>query len=226
MNALMLNVEGLTKSFDGPGGIVRVLVDVSLCLRNQEHIAVMGPSGSGKSTLLSILGTLERPSAGSVRVDGINPFEGSPADLAVFRNKTIGFIFQDHHLLEGCTAIDNVIVPAMANGTVSADVLVRAESLLDRVGLAARRMHLPSELSGGERQRVAVARSLILSPRLILADEPTGNLDTHSSEMITELLVELASEIMGMLVVVTHSQTVADRMGSIARLNDGRLLRL
>ncbi|MDO7679219.1 MAG: ATP-binding cassette domain-containing protein, partial [Pirellulales bacterium] len=110
--------------------------------------------------------------------------------------------------------------------TVSADVLVRAESLLDRVGLAARRMHLPSELSGGERQRVAVARSLILSPRLILADEPTGNLDTHSSEMITELLVELASEIMGMLVVVTHSQTVADRMGSIARLNDGRLLRL
>ena len=222
----MLNVEGLTKSFDGPGGIVQVLVDVSLCLHSQEHMAVMGPSGSGKSTLLSILGTLERPSAGSVRVDGINPFEGSPSDLANFRNKTIGFIFQDHHLLEGCTAIDNVIVPALANGTVSADILVRAESLLDRVGLAARRMHLPSELSGGERQRVAVARSLIHSPRLILADEPTGNLDAHSSEMITELLVELAAEIGGMLVVVTHSQTVADCMGSIARLNDGRLLRL
>ena len=184
----------------------------------------MGPSGSGKSTLLAILGALDEPTSGLVRLDGIDPFAGGPAERASFRNRRIGFVFQEHHLLDGCTALDNVVLPALASGAVTGAVEDRARRLLARVGLAARERHFPGELSGGERQRVAVARALILEPRLLLADEPTGQLDAHAAGAIADLLVELAAEVAGMLVVVTHADSIAARVGGIHHLVDGRLV--
>ena len=167
----MLEVNGISKSY--PGGVADLVVldDVSFTLEPGGRMAIMGPSGSGKSTLLSILGTLEEPTTGSLRLDGIDPFAGSAASRAGFRNRRIGFVFQEHHLLPGCTALDNVLVPALATGRVSPEIVARGQRLLDRVGLGDRMAHRPGELSGGERQRVAVARALLLSPRLILADE-------------------------------------------------------
>ena len=220
----MLEVDRLSKSFATPGGTLRVLDDVSFTLAAGRRLAVMGPSGSGKSTLLSILGTLDEPTSGSVRLDGVDPFHGGPADRAAFRNARVGFVFQEHHLLAGCTALDNVVVPALARGRVTNAIAVRAARLLDRVGLASRADHLPAALSGGERQRVAVARALLMSPRLVLADEPTGQLDSRAAAAVTDLLVELASESGGMLIVVTHAEAVAARVGTIRRLVDGRLL--
>lgn len=219
----MLEVEGLAKHFPAPGGPLRVLDGVSLRLEPGARLAVMGPSGSGKSTLLSILGTLDEPTAGSVRLDGVDPFALPQGARPAFRNRAIGFVFQEHHLLGGCTALDNVVLPALAMGSVAAPVVERARALLDRVGLAGRQQSLPSELSGGERQRVAVARALLLGPRLVLADEPTGQLDSATAEVVTELLVELARETGGMLVVATHSDAVARRIGTVVRLEAGRL---
>lgn len=220
----MLEVDGLTKAYPSPAGPVAVLRSIDLRLAPGERVTVMGPSGSGKSTLLSILGALDEPTAGSVRLDGVDPFAGGPADRAAFRNRRIGFVFQEHHLLDGCTALDNVVLPALASGPVGAAVETRARALLERVGLAARERHLPGQLSGGERQRVAVARSLILEPRLLLADEPTGQLDAHAATAIADLLVELAAEAGGMLVVVTHADSIAARVGGIHHLVDGRLV--
>jgi lipoprotein-releasing system ATP-binding protein len=219
----VLEVRGISKSYPAAGGPLAVLSDVSFDLAAGDRMAIMGPSGCGKSTLLSIIGAIEEPSSGSVRLDGVDPFATDAAGRAAFRNRRIGFIFQDHHLLAGCTALDNVVVPALASGPVTADIAARAARLLDRVGLAARRDHRPAELSGGERQRVAVARALVLAPRVILADEPTGQLDAHAAAAITELLVELAAESGGMLVVVTHAETVAARVGTVRRLVAGRL---
>lgn len=219
----MLEVDGLAKHFSAPGGMLRVLDGVSLQVGPGERLAVMGPSGSGKSTLLSILGTLDEPSAGRVRLDGIDPFTLPPSERPAFRNRAIGFVFQEHHLLGGCTALDNVVLPALATGRIAAPVVARARALLDRVGLGGRQQSLPSELSGGERQRVAVARSLLLEPRLVLADEPTGQLDAATAAMVTDLLVELARETGGMLVVATHSDAVAQRIGTVLRLESGRL---
>ena len=220
----MLEVNGISKSY--PGGVADLVVldDVSFTLEPGGRMAIMGPSGSGKSTLLSILGTLEEPTTGSLRLDGIDPFACSAASRAGFRNRRIGFVFQEHHLLPGCTALDNVLVPALATGRVSHEIVARGQRLLDRVGLGDRMAHRPGELSGGERQRVAVARALLLSPRLILADEPTGQLDSDSAAQIADLLVELAVESGGMLVVVTHSDTLASRVGGVRQLVDGRLL--
>lgn len=219
----MLEVAGITKTYPHAGGGLRVLDDVSLEVAAGARLAIMGPSGSGKSTLLAIMGGLEEPTAGRVRLDGVDPFAGDAATRAAFRNRRIGFVFQEHHLLSGCTALDNVVLPALAAGRVPADVTARAERLLERVGLADRLGHLPEELSGGERQRVAVARALVLAPRLLLADEPTGQLDSRSSAEVTKLLVELAAESGGMLVVVTHAAEVARRVGTVRRLVDGRL---
>jgi lipoprotein-releasing system ATP-binding protein len=219
----MLDVAGITKTYPHAGGGLRVLDDVSLEVAAGARLAIMGPSGSGKSTLLAIMGGLEEPTAGRVRLDGVDPFAGDAAIRAAFRNRRIGFVFQEHHLLSGCTALDNVVLPALAAGRVPAAVAARAERLLERVGLADRLGHLPEELSGGERQRVAVARALVLAPRLLLADEPTGQLDSRSSAEVTELLVELAAESGGMLVVVTHAAEVARRVGAVRRLVDGRL---
>ncbi len=219
----MLEVDRITKAYGGHGSDVRVLDGVSFTLAHGERLAIMGPSGSGKSTLLAIIGGLEPPTSGTIRLDRVDPFAAPPAARAMFRNERIGFVFQDHHLLAGCTAIDNVLVPALARGTVPARLVERAGALLERVGLADRGQHLPSELSGGERQRVAVARALLLQPRLILADEPTGQLDSRSAAAVTELLVELAAESGGMLIIVTHDTTVAERVDAVRRLIDGRL---
>ncbi|MFM8703293.1 MAG: ABC transporter ATP-binding protein [Planctomycetia bacterium] len=220
----MLEVDRISKSFPVPAGELRVLDEVSFRLDPGERMAIMGPSGSGKSTLLSILGALETPTGGTVRHDGVDPAGLTADGRAAFRNRRIGFVFQDHHLLPGCTAVDNVVLPALAGGSVGRDIEVRARRLLERVGLGDRQGSLPAQLSGGERQRVAVARALVLSPRLILADEPTGQLDAHAAAAVTELLVELAAESGGMLVVVTHAEAVAARIGGIHQLVAGRLV--
>lgn len=219
----MLSVNHVSKSFPSAERRLSVLDDVSFTIQPGERLAIMGPSGSGKSTLLAILGALEEPSSGSVSLDGVDPFAVTASERAKFRNRRIGFVFQEHHLLAGCSALDNVLVPALAHGPATPEIVARARRLLDHVGLANRVDHRPGELSGGERQRVAVARALILSPRLVLADEPTGQLDTTTSGEVTELLVELTGEAGGMLVVVTHADSVAERVGNVRRLTDGRL---
>jgi predicted ABC-type transport system involved in lysophospholipase L1 biosynthesis ATPase subunit len=168
----------------------------------------MGPSGSGKSTLLAIVGALEPPTAGSVRLDGIDPFALDPAARAAFRNRRIGFVFQEYSLLPGLTALDNVVLPAVAGGAAGRDVVARAARLLDRVGLSGRSGHV---------------RALVLAPRLVLADEPTGQLDSRNAGAVADLLVELVAEAGGMLVVVTHSEPLAARVGAVRRLVDGRL---
>jgi lipoprotein-releasing system ATP-binding protein len=219
----VLEVEGVRKTFAAADGPLAVLDEVSLTLAPGDRLAIMGPSGSGKSTLLAILGGLEPPTAGSVRLDGVDPYALDAAGRAAFRNERIGFVFQEHHLLAGCTALDNVILPALAAGPVGHDLAARAARLLDRVGLAGRSGHLPAELSGGERQRVAVARALVLAPRLVLADEPTGQLDARTAATVADLLVDLVDETGGMLVVATHSEPLAARVGAVRRLDDGRL---
>ena len=219
----MLEVDRLAKSFPTAGGPVCVLDDVSLRIAPGGRMAIMGPSGSGKSTLLAILGTLDEPTAGSVRLDGSDPFALSAVERAAFRNRAIGFVFQEHHLLGGLTALDNVVLPALATGSVASAVVERARMLLERVGLAHRLRSLPGELSGGERQRVAVARAVVLRPRLILADEPTGQLDAANAKVVTDLLVDLAGEVGGMLLVATHARAVADRIGTVRQLVSGRL---
>jgi len=223
MGGDVLEVQGISKSYPAAGGPLAVLDGVTFTLPAGGRLSVMGPSGSGKSTLLAILGGLEEPTAGGVRLDGVDPFAGGPRARAMFRNRRIGFVFQEHHLLPGCTALDNVVLPALATGNVPAATVARAERLLDRVGLADRRHHLPEALSGGERQRVAVARALVLAPRLVLADEPTGQLDVRTAAGVADLLVELSAEAGSLLVVVTHDQPLADRVGNVRRLVDGRL---
>jgi lipoprotein-releasing system ATP-binding protein len=220
----MLEVTEVSKSFATAAGGLPVLDRVSFTLEPGRRMAIMGPSGSGKSTLLSILGAIDEPTTGAVRLDGVDPFAGDAAARAAFRNRRIGFVFQEHHLLAGCTALDNVLVPALAAGRVPRETIARGKRLLERVGLAGRLDHRPGELSGGERQRVAVARALVLAPRLVLADEPTGQLDSRSAADVADLLLDLTAESGGMLVVVTHAESLAERVGSVRRLVDGRLL--
>jgi lipoprotein-releasing system ATP-binding protein len=220
----MLEVTEVSKSFATAAGGLQVLDRVSFTLEPGRRMAIMGPSGSGKSTLLSILGGIDEPTTGAVRLDGVDPFAGDAAARAAFRNRRIGFVFQEHHLLAGCTALDNVLVPALAAGRVPRETIARGKRLLERVGLAGRLDHRPGELSGGERQRVAVARALVLAPRLVLADEPTGQLDSRSAADVADLLLDLTAESGGMLVVVTHAESLAERVGSVRRLVDGRLL--
>lgn len=223
----MLEVEHLAKEYPSPAGPLRVLDDVSFRMRGGERLVVMGPSGSGKSTLLSILGTLEEPSSGAVRLDGVDPFALPARERAAFRNQRLGFVFQEHHLMAGCSALDNVVLPALAAGRVSDEIEARGRRLLERVGLIHRIDHPPARLSGGERQRVAIARGLIHAPRLILADEPTGQLDSHAAAAVADLLVELAAETSSLLVVVTHAESIAARItaggGLVRPLIDGRL---
>jgi len=220
----MLEVTEVSKSFATAGGGLSVLDNVSFTLEPGRRMAIMGPSGSGKSTLLAILGAIDEPTSGRVCLDGVDPFAGDAAARAAFRNRRIGFVFQEHHLLAGCTALDNVLVPALAAGRVPRETVARGRRLLERVGLGGRLDHRPGELSGGERQRVAVARALVLAPRLVLADEPTGQLDSRSAADVADLLVDLTTEAGGMLVVVTHAESLAERVGGVRRLVDGRLL--
>ncbi|HAK57129.1 MAG: ABC transporter ATP-binding protein [Vicinamibacterales bacterium] len=218
----MLEISNLSKAYPTPRGELPVLRDVSLSLQRGESASIMGPSGSGKSTLLYIIGALEPPSSGRVIIGGDDPFALGPKALAAFRNRAVGFVFQDHLLLPQCTVVENVLLPTLV-GEPLADGRARALDLLGRVGLSDRLDHRPAELSGGEKQRVAIARALIRQPPIVLCDEPTGNLDRESAEAVASLLLELHREQKSVLAVVTHSPTLADRFGRRLELNEQRL---
>jgi lipoprotein-releasing system ATP-binding protein len=218
-----LIVRDLCKVYPNPRQDVVVLDHVSFELQRGDNLAIVGPSGAGKSTLLQILGTLDSPTSGSVEVDGSNPFSLSEMEQARFRNQHIGFIFQDHHLLPQWNVLENTLLPALAFGRATQEHIDRARQLLERVGLNDRLTHLPSQLSGGERERVAVARALLLKPTMILADEPTGNLDSDNAAIIGELLLEIPKEQNAMLIVVTHSIELAHRMNRCYVLRQGKL---
>ena len=220
----MLNVSGVGKSYPSPQGDVVVLSDVSLAFAPGDAAAIMGPSGSGKSTLLYILGALEPPTNGTVTLDGTNPFSLSARDLAAFRNKEIGFVFQDHCLLPQCSVLENVLVPTLV-GPSDAGSDAHARLLIDQVGLSHRITHLPGQLSGGEKQRVALARALVRRPRLLLCDEPTGNLDRASADSVASLLFELQQKQQAILIVVTHSADLAARFPVRFDLVDRKLQR-
>lgn len=219
-----LVVEHVSKRYTTPAEDLIVLEDASLSLKQGENAAIIGPSGSGKSTLLHILGALDTPSSGTVRLGGISPFELSRNELAHFRNQKIGFIFQDHHLLPQLTVLENVLIPALAQGRPKPELIQRARDLIAKVGLQQRESHLPSELSGGERGRAAVARALIHRPLLVLADEPTGNLDPENAARIAELLIDLPRSENSMLIVVTHSQALANLAQYCFRIEKGHLV--
>jgi lipoprotein-releasing system ATP-binding protein len=206
----LLEARNLGKEYPSASAPLRILEDINLTLNRGDSIAVMGPSGSGKSTLLYILGTLEQPSTGTVTLDNRDPFAMSEAGQAAFRNKQIGFVFQDHCLLPQCSVLENVLVPTLMRPNSHA--LDRAKKLLDQVGLSARLDHRPAELSGGEKQRVAIARALINEPALLLCDEPTGNLDRAASDNVASLLLDLHQRQRTILVVVTHSAELASRI--------------
>ncbi|MCA1629498.1 MAG: ABC transporter ATP-binding protein [Acidobacteria bacterium] len=225
----MLEVKNLSKEYRTPRGALPILDGVNLTLRRGEAIAVMGPSGSGKSTLLYILGALDSPTAGTVTLDGRNPFELGERDLAAFRNEEVGFIFQDHCLLPQCSVLENVLAPTLVAGGRrggGGDDLERARSLLDEVGLTDRLEHLPGELSGGEKQRAALARALIREPSLLLCDEPTGNLDRDSAERVASLLTELHRRQKTILVVVTHSNDLAAHLPARYELHERTLIKV
>jgi lipoprotein-releasing system ATP-binding protein len=218
----MLKATSVSKSYPTPRGPLPILNDVSLSLDQGDAISIVGPSGSGKSTLLYILGALEPPGSGTVTLDGRNPFALSDKELSAFRNKEVGFVFQDHCLLPQCTVLENVLIPEMV-GLSDAGAADRARALLDQVGLSHRLEHRPAELSGGEKQRVAIARALIRSPKLLLGDEPTGNLDRKSAAHVADLLLELNRATKAILVVVTHSAELAARFPKSFELIEGGL---
>ena len=225
----MLHVTELTKDYPTPRGPLRVLNRASLEMAPGDAAAIMGPSGSGKSSLLYILGALETPTSGRVTLDGRNPFELTAAALAAFRNEQIGFVFQDHCLLPQCTVLENVLVPTLVSPKLppkaapKADASARARELITQVGLADRIDHRPGELSGGERQRVAIARALVCGPRLLLCDEPTGNLDHTSADNVAGILLDLHRAKQTILIVVTHSAELAARLPRRYELRDGSL---
>ena len=219
---MMLEAKHLSKSYATPAGELTVLRDVSIALKPGEAACVMGPSGSGKSTLLYILGGLEPPSSGAVTLNGTNPYTLKPDGLATFRNRDIGFVLQDHCLLPQCTVLENVLVPTLV-GDADRDAGERARTLLAQVGLADRLDHRPAELSGGEKQRAAIARALVRQPRLLLCDEPTGNLDAETADLAADLLVKLHAQQQAMMIVVTHSETLGARFERRWRMQRGVL---
>jgi lipoprotein-releasing system ATP-binding protein len=207
----------------GKGSSLHVLRGIDLNVKKGEVFVIVGASGAGKSTLLHILGALDRPTMGEVYIDGVNIFQMSDEELARFRNKDIGFIFQFHHLLPEFTALENVALPAMIGGKDFNDVRGRAYKLLSEVGLADRVDHKPGELSGGEQQRVAVARALINSPKLILADEPSGNLDSVNAGALHDLIWELSRKYSQTFIIATHNEQLAKRADRMARIADGKI---
>jgi lipoprotein-releasing system ATP-binding protein len=225
----MLTVTSISKSYPTPRGELSILSDVSLTLERGDAVAIMGPSGSGKSTLLYILGALERPTSGTVTLDGLDPFTLGEREQAAFRNQHVGFVFQDHSLLPQCSVLENVLTPTLVapaaerDGT---DVDARARGILQHVGLAERLDHRPGELSGGEKQRAAVARALIRQPSLLLCDEPTGNLDRAAADGVAALLLDLQAARQTMLVVVTHSAALAEKFPVRYDMSDGKLRRV
>jgi lipoprotein-releasing system ATP-binding protein len=221
----LLIADQITKQYETAAGKVDVLAGVTIQLARGESASIMGPSGSGKSTLLSILGALEAPTSGKIELDGENPFELAPKQLAAFRNRRIGFIFQDHCLLPQCTVLENVLIPTLVAPAAQGGYTERARELIRQVGLLHRLEHLPSQLSGGEKQRAAIARALILQPDLLLCDEPTGNLDRRTAESISQLLASLHAQHNTVLIVVTHNEQLAQAPQQRFELADGRLVR-
>jgi lipoprotein-releasing system ATP-binding protein len=220
----VLEAQALSKTYvGGDGGQIVVLDAVDLQIARGEMVAVIGSSGAGKSTLLHLLGALDRPTSGRVLIDG-RALDGMSDDaVSALRNRTIGFVFQFHHLLREFTALENVMMPLRIAGTDEAEAKRRATALLERVGLGGRVHHRPGALSGGEQQRTAVARALAADPAVLLADEPSGNLDHHNSERLHELFTELAHELELGMVVVTHNRSLAARADRVLQLEDGRL---
>jgi lipoprotein-releasing system ATP-binding protein len=218
----MLRVDHVSKEYPSPSGPLKIVSDVSLSLARGDAVSIMGPSGSGKSTLLYLMGALEPPTSGTISLDGQNPFQLKEKELAGFRNKEIGFIFQDHCLLPQCSVLENVLTPTLVSTTDGASE-DRARTLLEVVGLADRLDHRPAQLSGGEKQRVALARALIMKPQLLLCDEPTGNLDHKSAEVVASLLLDLHQQQQTILIVVTHSAELAARFPKRYELIDQQL---
>jgi lipoprotein-releasing system ATP-binding protein len=220
----LLEVIDLYKSFNSVASRVEVLKGITMSVASGETIALVGASGAGKSTLLHIMGALDKPTSGKVVFNGKDIFQLNDVLLASFRNRSVGFVFQFHHLLPEFSALENVMMPALISGMRKDEAVSLAEELIRDVGLGHRFTHKPGELSGGEQQRVAIARALILSPALLLADEPTGNLDTKTSEDIHALLAGIQQQKGIAMVIVTHNESLAARMGKTIRLVDGRIL--
>jgi lipoprotein-releasing system ATP-binding protein len=220
----VLEAQALSKTYvGGDGGAIVVLDAIDLQVERGEMVAIIGSSGAGKSTLLHLLGALDRPTAGRVLIDG-RPVDGlDDTALSALRNRTVGFVFQFHHLLREFTALENVMMPLRIGGTDEVQARRRASALLERVGLAGRVQHRPAALSGGEQQRTAVARALAHDPAVLLADEPSGNLDHQNSERLHDLFAELARELELGMVVVTHNRSLAARADRVLQLEDGRL---
>lgn len=219
----MLEVKSLSKEYPTPAGPLRIVSDVSFSLPLGSAVSIMGPSGSGKSTLLYLLGALEPPSSGTITLNGQDPFLLPAKQLASFRNQQIGFVFQDHCLLPQCSVIENVLTPTLVSSSSNGDTPTRAAALLKHVGLAERLDHRPAQLSGGEKQRVALARALIMKPKLLLCDEPTGNLDQKSAAVVADLLLDIHRQSETILVVVTHSLELAARFPQRFELRNQQL---
>ena len=223
MTEPVLECRNVTREFREGQSTLAVLRGVSLTVRPSERVAIIGASGSGKTTLLQIMGGLDEPSTGGVLINGAPMHGTTEAAKGELRNRYIGFVYQFHHLLPEFTAEENVAMPLLIRRVPKPDALARARSLLDRVGLGERLGHKPGELSGGERQRAAVARALITRPQLVLADEPTGNLDAGNGEHVLKLMLELNEELRTSLVIVTHDHSIAARMDRVLLLEDGVL---
>jgi len=229
----LIEVQGVGKSFFTPAGELKILRGIDLTIKAGEVVGIVGASGAGKSTFLHILGALDRPTSGKVFYEGRDIFSMDNGSIAAFRNKAVGFIFQFHHLLPEFTALENVMMPGLISlgsrikqlkAPGYAEVVERAERLLDELGLSGRKDHRPGELSGGEQQRVAVARALILDPKVVLADEPTGNLDTQTGEELFNLLIRLNRDRGITFVIVTHNESLSNRCDRVLRMVDGRLI--
>lgn len=223
MAEFLLEAIGLSKQYGEGAQAIHVLRDLYLAIRPTERVAIVGESGVGKSTLLHILGMLDQPTTGRVLLDGQDLFALSEPERAALRNREIGFIFQFHHLLPDFTALENVAMPGLIAGLSLPEARQRAQTMLEHVGLADRLTHRPGELSGGEQQRVAVARALVMKPRIILGDEPTGNLDPVTGESVLRLLLDLNQQLGATLAVVTHSEKLAAAMDRTLRLQRGQL---
>lgn len=219
----LIRIRDLNKSFLSPSKNLHVLKDINLDICNGEIASIMGPSGVGKSTLLHIIGTIDRPTSGNVFYEGNDIFSLKNDALADFRNKTIGFVFQFHHLLSEFNAIENTMMPLLIAGLNKKEAGRKAEAILEEVGLSDRMLHKPGELSGGEQQRVAVARALILEPKLVLADEPTGNLDTRTGEELFRLLLDLNKKGTTFL-IVTHNENLASKCRRVIKMLDGKVV--